>query len=349
LTISPQTTEIDLGSTPAFTLTLQDSQGHAMPEKTIITILQGENGTKAFKNATNYLGQVILDLDGLPIGAYSVDAYFSGTFTYAGRTYSLDDPTYEPSSASASIFPALKPIQATLEPTMVGSTFEASALLAGSDDPGSYSAEWDWGDETDSSGELSSDGENILVSGSHEYTTAGVYTVKLTVSHGEVPFQEAEFQYVVVYDPSEGFVTGGGWIDSPAGAYAADPTLTGKATFGFVSKYKKGANVPTGNTEFHFNVADLKFRSTEYQWLVIAGPKAKFKGTGTINGSGNYGFMITAVDADLTPSTDVDLFRIKIWDIDNGNVIVYDNQMGEPDDSDLATAIGGGSIKIHKK
>ena len=28
--------------------------------------------------------------------------------------------------------------------------------------------------------------------------------------------------YVVVYDPSAGFVTGGGWINSPAGAYAAD-------------------------------------------------------------------------------------------------------------------------------
>ena len=41
---------------------------------------------------------------------------------------------------------------------------------------------------------------------------------------------------VVVYDPSAGFVTGGGWIDSPAGAYTADPSLTGKANFGFVSK-----------------------------------------------------------------------------------------------------------------
>jgi DNA-binding NarL/FixJ family response regulator len=49
-----------------------------------------------------------------------------------------------------------------------------------------------------------------------------------------------ECTFLPVYDPSGGFVTGGGWIDSPAGSYTADPALTGKAKFGFVSKYKKG-------------------------------------------------------------------------------------------------------------
>lgn len=56
----------------------------------------------------------------------------------------------------------------------------------------------------------------------------------------------------MVYDPAAGFVTGGGWINSPAGAYSANTDLTGKATFGFVSKYQNGATVPTGNTEFQF-------------------------------------------------------------------------------------------------
>ena len=55
-------------------------------------------------------------------------------------------------------------------------------------------------------------------------------------------------QFIVVYDPTGGFVTGGGWIDSPAGAYAANLSLTGKANFGFVSKYQKGANKPTGES-----------------------------------------------------------------------------------------------------
>ena len=53
------------------------------------------------------------------------------------------------------------------------------------------------------------------------------------------------------------------------------------------------------------------------------------------------------IDETLTPSTDVDLFRIKIWDKDSGDVVVYDNQTGDVDDADAATAIGG-NIAIHK-
>jgi hypothetical protein len=153
---------------------------------------------------------------------------------------------------------------------------------------------------------------------------------------------------LAVYDPTGGFVTGGGWINSPEGAYTPDSSLTGKANFGFVSKYKKGADVPIGHTEFQFKVADLNFHSDTYKWLVVAGPKAMYKGTGTINGEGNYGFMLSAIDEELTPSTDVDMFRIKIWDKDEGDAVVYDNQIDDADDVDLTTAIGGGSIKIHK-
>ena len=186
-----------------------------------------------------------------------------------------------------------------------------------------------------------------VCSGSVSYALPGVYTLEIVVTDKDGGSGSAHFQYVVIYDPSEGFVTGGGWISSPAGAYAADPALSGKATFGFVSKYKKGANVPTGETVFHFNVADLFFDSDYYQWLVVAGPKAQFKGIGTINGDGAFGFMITVIDADLTSSTDDDLFRIKIWDILTDEMI-YDNRVGGDDNADPDTALGGGSIKIHK-
>ncbi len=159
---------------------------------------------------------------------------------------------------------------------------------------------------------------------------------------------ESEFGelFVVVYDPSAGFVTGGGWIDSPAGAFVADPTAVGKANFGFVSKYQKGAKVPTGNTQFQFKAGDLNFNSTEYDWLVIAGSKAQYKGSGTINGAGNFGFMLTASDSGK--STAPDRFRIKIWDKSTG-VIIYDNQLGSSDNADAITAISGGSIVIHSK
>jgi len=158
---------------------------------------------------------------------------------------------------------------------------------------------------------------------------------------------ESIFEYVVVYDPDGGFVTGGGWIDSPEGAYIPDPLLTGKANFGFVSKYKKGATRPTGQTEFHFKTAKFHFHSNSYDWLVVSHHKAKYKGTGAVNGAGNFGFMLSAIDAALTNSTNEDLFRIKIWDKDNGDAVIYDNQQGTADNAEPTTAIGGGSIIIH--
>jgi hypothetical protein len=187
------------------------------------------------------------------------------------------------------------------------------------------------------------------VSGSHTYDTPGVYEVTLTVTDDDGGSGQSIFQYIVIYDPNDGFVTGGGWINSPEGAYIPDPSLTGKANFGFVSKYKKGATVPTGQTEFQFKTGDLNFHSLSYEWLVVANHKAMYKGVGTINGAGNYGFQLSAIDAALTPSTDVDLFRIRIWDKDSADALVYDNQVGETDpNADPTTAICGGNIGIHK-
>ena len=192
------------------------------------------------------------------------------------------------------------------------------------------------------------DSDNGSVSGSHTYATAGVYKITLTITDSAGASDEEVFQYVVVYDPSAGFVTGGGWINSPPGAYRANPGLTGKATFGFVSRYQKGANVPTGNTEFQFKVANLNFHSDSYQWLVIAGARAQYKGIGTINGVGEFGFILTAIDGQISGSGDVDKFRIKIWDKATDQII-YDNQMGTTDDVAPTTTISGGSIVIHTK
>ena len=148
-----------------------------------------------------------------------------------------------------------------------------------------------------------------------------------------------------VYDPEGSFVTGGGWIQSPAGAYTPDPSLTGKANFGFVSKYMTGTNTPTGQTQFRFKVADLNFHSDSYDWLVVANAKAMYKGTGSINGEAGYNFMLSAIDGDLKqPAPEPDRFRIRIWQ----NGVIYDNQLGDSDDADPTTTLGGGSIVIHK-
>jgi pimeloyl-ACP methyl ester carboxylesterase len=193
---------------------------------------------------------------------------------------------------------------------------------------------------------------NREVTVNYTFASAGVYFITLTVNNscggtGTTSTISELTAMVVVYDPDGGFVTGGGWINSPIGAYPANLNLTGKASFGFNSKYQKGAHIPTGNTEFQFRVADFNFKSTSYDWLVLAGAKAQFKGTGTVNGSGNYGFMLTALDGQINGGGGQDKFRIKIWDKATGNII-YDNQLSGSDDENPTTVIGGGNIIIHK-
>jgi hypothetical protein len=102
------------------------------------------------------------------------------------------------------------------------------------------------------------------------------------------------YEYILVHGSNAGFVTGGGWINSPAGAYPADPTLTGRANFGFVARYKKGQSTPDGQTEFQFQAGNLNFQSESYQWLVVSGAKAQFKGYGRVNNVSGYGFLLTA-------------------------------------------------------
>jgi hypothetical protein len=166
-------------------------------------------------------------------------------------------------------------------------------------------------------------------------TTSGVY--ELTVSAtDQAQLTSLATVTFVIYDPSAGFVTGGGWFNSPSGAYTADPSLSGKANFGFVSKYNKDASVPTGQTEFQFQTGDLNFHSTSYDWLVVAGTKAQYKGTGTTNGINDCKFMLTVEDGG---NKGQDTFRIRIWDATT-DLLIYDNGAQSP--------IAGGSIIVHK-
>lgn len=177
------------------------------------------------------------------------------------------------------------------------------------------------------------------------FPEAGVHSICVRGTDSDCNLGPEECTLLAVYVPGEGFVTGGGWIWSPLEAYVAQPKLEGKATFGFVSKYQKGATLPTGNTEFQFKAGDLNFHSTSYDWLVVAGARAQYKGSGTINGTGEYRFMLTAIDGQVSGGGGADKFRIKIW---GSTGLIYDNQLGAGDTENPTTLLGGGSIVIHK-
>ncbi len=139
-----------------------------------------------------------------------------------------------------------------------------------------------------------------------------------------------------VYDPNGSFVTGSGQIASPGGADLLNPAAAGQATFGFVSKYLPGKNTPSGNLEFQFKEGNLNFKSTSMDWLVVTGePRAKFHGTGTVNGLSVCNFEVDAWAGSFTGN--VDAFGLKISSCSNG----YD-RYNLP-----ATRLTQGSIIIH--
>jgi len=249
------------------------------------------------------------------------------------------------SAEITNVAPSVGPITAPIDPQEVGTLVTAGAAFT---DPGTldtHTGVMDWGDGSTSSAAITETNGSGSASGSHAYAAAGVYTLTLTVTDKDGGTGRSVFQFVVVFNPLAGFVTGGGWIISPRDAYPANPLVTGKATFGFVSKYPKNAITPTGNTEFDFHLGNLHFHSTSYDWLVVSTSKVRFKGSGTINGAGDFAFLVSAVDGDVIGGAP-DTFRMKIWDKSTG-LVIYDNEMGSGDGAPATTVLGGGSIVIH--
>jgi hypothetical protein len=197
-------------------------------------------------------------------------------------------------------------------------------------------------------GTFDSASENVSGNLAAGFPSPGVHNVCVRGADAAGNLGDVSCMLLAVYDPDGGFVTGVGWIQSPAGAYPSNPALTGRARFGFVSRYLPGANTPSGRTEFHFQVANLNFRSSTYERLVVAGARAQFKGTGAINNAGDYGFLLTAIDGQRPGGGGTDKFRVKIWDRATG-AVVYDNQIGKDEAGNDATELDSGSIVIHSR
>ncbi|GAP70274.1 hypothetical protein BA6E_12488, partial [Bacteroidales bacterium 6E] len=259
-----------------------------------------------------------------PFGLYSTN--YDITFVVAKLTIlgvSIDAsasstpvPAGQPATLTASVTPAVSGVSVTFLITSVG--YSESITV-----------------DTDDSGIASTTTGNLEL---------GVYQVKATAGSGCA----TSIAYIPVYDDSGSFVTGGGWIMSPAGALTADPTVVGKANFGFVSKYKKGSNQVDGNTEFQFHAGGINFKSTFHEAgsLVISGKKATYRGSGTVNGQSGYKFTLVALDGHWNGGPGPDQFRIKITDGTGG--VIYDNGLNAAENSDASTALGGGSIVIHE-
>ena len=76
--------------------------------------------------------------------------------------------------------PMVLQITAPLDPSPVNSTISCSATFSDPDEGDTHTAVWEWGDG--STWSITLPVGDRSVSGSHEYTAAGVHTLKLTVT-----------------------------------------------------------------------------------------------------------------------------------------------------------------------
>jgi DNA/RNA endonuclease G (NUC1)/PKD repeat protein len=202
----------------------------------------------------------------------------------------------------------------------------------------------DWGDGS-SSPVLTGEGELVAT---HEYTRAGLYTITAAVRDDDGgSAMRTSTSYLVVFDPAAGFVTGGGWIDSPARAFAGDASVRGKATFVMDVKYLPGSETPAGDVSFRMQAGGLDFTSGELSWLVVTNGRAMVSGSGTVAGrAGTVSFIATAIEGPLSGGRD-DRMRLKVWDADG--TVLYDNGFGAADASAASTMLGGGNITVHTR
>ena len=188
---------------------------------------------------------------------------------------------------------------------------------------------------------VQSEAPNGSATGTCTFSSAGVYAVTLTVrdDDGDSDTKKASGQIVVV-DRNGGWITGGGWIDSPASAYPAATNAAGKLAFNLVARYQGSSTTPSGSVELKLNSAKLDFRSTSLDWLMVSNSAARLQGCGTLNGVSGSAFSLAMDDSA------VDGIRIRVWKRSTG-ALVYDSQPDVAADSDLLAPLGGGSIQVH--
>lgn len=211
----------------------------------------------------------------------------------------------------------------------LGAPFDASVSFAADDPAAKHNVIWSWGDGSgDRAGNARARNGAGSASGSHTYTTPGIYTVTANVVDlaGK---SAAVSRKIVAYDPTSGFVGGSGSFMSPQGINKKAPIQAGMATFSFLSPSMTSARATSAKAQLHFNVGGMSFRSKDLRPVAMQGAHGQFAGSGTINGAGDYKFTMDTMAGAAAGEGEPGRFGLKIWHIDpatGAEVVDYDHQ-----------------------
>jgi hypothetical protein len=123
-----------------------------------------------------------------------------------------------------------------------------------------------------------------------------------------------------------------------------DLSRIGTTKLSFNVRYNLGDALPTGTAALSHSKIGWSFAATSFDWFVISGTRVTFQGSGKLNGTGNYGFKVSAIDGGATAASD--RFRMRVWDKNNGNALVFDNMPGAPEDAVPTTPLSSGYVTI---
>ena len=187
------------------------------------------------------------------------------------------------------------------------------------------------------------------------------YTVEAVLvanGAGELFYTGSNEDVLVVFDPSLGFTTGGGWFHWPG---SEDPSIEypgDRTSWGYTMKYNKKRTRIQGSLLLIRHLPDgSKYRIKSnalfglaigdedgYGWASFAG-KCTYKDPSMVEPVGNHQF-VTYVEDHGEPGAGVDRFWLQVFDKDDD--LIADLSMDETAVSNAETIVGGNIVVPHK-
>lgn len=215
--------------------------------------------------------------------------------------------------------PVTGPVKFT-GPARVNALLSFSAGFKDVDVRDTHKAVWSWGDGSKTVGIVSERNGTGNVSGQHVYRAPGIYTVRLAVTDSSGRSSTAQRTVVVT--------CGCNAATSGEGAFiaAAAPTRPGgrQASLGSFAFLSEGTSARRAAVQV--NVAGMALRSSQVDAVKRDGARVQYSGRGTVNGSRNYRFTLTATSG--AKAGGKDRVHVRITHTEPGakaEVVDYDN------------------------